>query len=91
MPAHNHPINLIGSAGPDATVIAAGGTSVGKVPYTGFFSPTNVGGGAAHNNLQPYVAMKYYIRAEPFSVVYARMLPLYGKIPSFADYRTNPL
>jgi microcystin-dependent protein len=90
LPAHAHSIVTqarTASVTGNGTGLETGDPSAGL----GAVSTGNNGSGTAHNNLPPFIALKNYIRAEPFSVVYARMLPLYGKIPTFAEYRTNPL
>lgn len=59
MPSHNHSIMLhdsdSGTGYPDSS---------GNVPnYNNTTAISNTGGGLAHNNLQPYIAMNYIIRA----------------------------
>lgn len=59
MPAHNHPMRFGNPAGGDGTGYAYSGTAgTGTSP----FNPLNVGGGQAHNNLQPYIVVRMWKR-----------------------------
>lgn len=56
MPAHTHDVNLYSAAG-SAEVFA----DLGNTPNT-TRATSSTGGGGAHNNLQPYLALKYIIK-----------------------------
>lgn len=59
MPAHNHPMRFGASPGGDGSGYTFSGTAgTGTAP----FNPTNIGGGAAHNNIQPSIVDYVWVR-----------------------------
>lgn len=54
IPAHTHPI-------PTGTALAAGGLNAHASTATGDQATSSTGGGAAHSNTQPWMAMNYMI------------------------------
>lgn len=72
MPSHTHTdtghTHAEGTAAPNATTVGPGApqpTAIPAVGVTGVGNAllTNEGGGASHNNLQPYMAINYVIQA----------------------------
>lgn len=59
MPAHTHTINYNGVGGTGGTAIASGS---GSGTVSGNYASGSTGGGGAHNNLQPYIALNYIIK-----------------------------
>lgn len=71
MPSHSHVdtghVHTEGTAAPVVVTIGAGAPTPSAIPSVGVTgsgnaSLTNTGGGGAHNNLQPYLAVGYIIR-----------------------------
>jgi microcystin-dependent protein len=57
MPSHSHTITTFGNA-----AAVEGGFFVEGLVNAGTRGTNNTGGGAAHNNLQPYIALQYIIK-----------------------------
>lgn len=60
MPSHKHNINYAGSGTGIQGAVPGGNNNLG--PNGNFIS--NAGGGQAHNNMQPYIALNYIIKAK---------------------------
>lgn len=66
MPSHNHPLTVAGQpavAGQSSSQTAAGGSFYSVTGGIMAISMGNTGGGGAHNNLQPYIALNFIIKA----------------------------
>lgn len=72
VPAHTHTdtghTHVEGTAAPNATTVGPGAPQPTAIPSAGVTgsgsaSLTSSGGGGAHNNLQPYMALNYVIQA----------------------------
>lgn len=66
MPSHNHPLTVAGQpavAGQGSASAAAGGSFFAASGGVTTITMGNTGGDGAHNNLQPYIALNFIIRA----------------------------
>lgn len=88
MPSHNHalPSNIL-RRGDGSVTLPASGT---LVAYNTAHNSQFTGGGAAHNNLQPYMALNYIINATPCDKWAGALTPgFYDNQHPGMDYQGN--
>lgn len=80
IPSHNHPVEYAAAAAKtagDSTANYMVGGYSGNTTITNWaFQIGNTGGDESHENMQPYVATNYIIKAKDHSLLQANLLPM---------------